>query len=150
MGQACDCVFQDKISALHEDYLGLAEHASVHGHKARLAAMKEQRRQDFGGVSVGQMKQLWTIARRQGEVWDLLWKIIAGQVVLPDQRCRWSCCGFNRKTHGLVKSAANLTNVGLMDDSVLVVLLHDVVSGRSSLQGLDEREGVRSWLQMQI
>ena len=53
-----------------------------------MAAMKEQRRQDFGGVLVGQMKQLWTIARRKGGVWDLPWKIIAGQVVLLDQRSR--------------------------------------------------------------
>ena len=138
-GKRVTVSFQDKVSALHEDYLGLAEHASVPGHKARLAAMKEQRRQDFGGVSVGQMKQLWTIARRQGEVWDLLWKIIAGQVVLPDQRSRWSRCGFNRNTHGPVTSAANLTNIGHVDDSELVLLLHDVVSGRSSLQGLNEQ-----------
>ena len=56
--------FQDKIFALHEDFVSLAEHASSPGHKERVAALKEQRRQDFGGVSSGRMMQLWSIAAR--------------------------------------------------------------------------------------
>ncbi|MBZ5782148.1 hypothetical protein, partial [Klebsiella aerogenes] len=70
--------FQDKVFALHEDYLSLAKHANSPGHKERVAALKEQRRQDFGGVSSGQMMQLWSIAAREGKVWELLQKIISG------------------------------------------------------------------------
>ena len=123
--------FQDKISAL---FLGLAEHASVPGHKKRARALKKQRQQDFGGISAEQMKHLWHLATRKVDVWELLWKIIVGDVVLPDQRSRWGRCGFVSKAHGPVKSAANLTNTWDVDDAVLVLLLQDVVNGRSSLQ----------------
>jgi hypothetical protein len=75
---------QEKIEALHEDHLRLAEHASVAGHKERVAALKEQRRQDFGGISPGQMTQLWSTAPREGKVWELVQKIISGDVVQPD------------------------------------------------------------------
>ena len=138
-GKRVTLSFQDKISALREDYLGLAEHASVPGHKKRALALKKQRQQDFGGISAEQMKHLWHLATRKGEVWELLWKIIVGDVVLPDQRSRWGRCGFVSKAHGPVKSAANLTNTWEVDDSVLVLLLQDVVNGRSSLQGLNEQ-----------
>ena len=41
----------DKATALHEDYLSLAEHEHSVGDKDRTAAIKEQRQKDFGNIS---------------------------------------------------------------------------------------------------
>ena len=132
--------FQDKVFALHEDYLSLAEHASSPGHKERVAALKEQRRQDFGGVSSGQMMQLWSIAAREGKVWELLQKIISGEVVQPDARTPGKGRGRGlRKPAKAVNSAALFTNIGGVEDAVLVPLLHDVVIGHASLQRLNDQ-----------
>ena len=54
------------------------------GAQGALAASREQRQQDFGGISPGQMMQLWSIAAREGQVLELLQKIISGDVVQPD------------------------------------------------------------------
>ena len=103
------------------------------GHKERVAALKEQRRQDLGGISPGQMMQLGSIAAREVKVWELLQKIISGDVVQPDVRTPGKGRGHGvRKAAKVVNSAANFTNIGGVDDAVLVSLLHDVVIGRAS------------------
>ena len=58
----------------------LEEEAGKPGHKERTIAMKEQRRADFDAISAGQMMQLWSLAARDGEVWNLLLRIITGDV----------------------------------------------------------------------
>jgi hypothetical protein len=77
--------FHDKVTTLHADYESLKLHEGEAGHKERTAAVKEARRMDFGKISTGQMTQLWSIAARSGKVWKLLLKIIAGDVVAPEQ-----------------------------------------------------------------
>ena len=95
---------------------------------------------DFGAISTGQMMQLWSIAAREGPVWNLLLKIIVGDVVAP-QALK---ANTSRKTakRGVVKavnSAANFVNIGGIDDDILVSLLNEVVVGHASLQRLNEK-----------
>lgn len=137
--------FADKIASLHEDYLALAEHERTPGHKERTAALKARRAKDFGDISAGQIMQLWSIAARSGPVWDNLWLIISGQVTPPP-----STMSLSRRRGGkqrpprvkTVKSAANFTNIGGVDDETLTELLHEVVVGHSSLQKLNEQCGL--------
>ena len=86
--------YKHKVTALHEDYLSLKEHENSAGHREWTQALKEQRRRDFGKISAGQLMQLWSIAAREGPVWELLLKIISGQVARPAlqraTRCRVS------------------------------------------------------------
>ena len=126
--------FYDKISALHQDFLSLEEHSSAPGHKERTAAMKEQRRHDFGGISAGQMMQLWSLAGRSGVVWELLIRIITGDVTPPPQlRAGKSRGGKARKAVlKVVNSAANFTNIGGIDDAALIPMLTDVINGHSA------------------
>ena len=132
--------FHDKLSALHQDFLSLEEHASSPGHKERTAAMKEQRRHDFGGISAGQMMQLWSLAGRSGEVWELLLRIVTGDVTPPPQlRAGKSRGGKARKAVvKVVNSAANFTNIGGIEDAALIPMLNDIINGHSSLQRLNE------------
>lgn len=131
--------FLDKISALHEDFLALAEHEGEAGHKERTAAMKEQRRQDFGGISVGQMLQLWSLAARRGRVWELLHKIVSGDMVHSQERSGSKGRKSKRKGAKEVKSAANFVNIGGIDDTILEGLLQAIVVGHASLQRLNEQ-----------
>ena len=132
--------FLDKVVALHSDYLQLSEHVSEPGHKERTAALKEQRRADFGGVSSGQIMQLWSLAARDGRVWDLLLQIISGQVTSPPGSVKGS--KRSARKNKVVKSAANFTAIGGIEDDVLEKLLHDVVIGHASLQRLNEQFGL--------
>ena len=102
--------------------------------------MKEKRRFDFGKVSTGQMMQLWSIAARTGEVWDLLLKIINGDVTPPPQLRKEKSRGGRARKAVLksVKSAANFTHIGNIEDEALISLLTDVVNGHSSLQRLND------------
>ena len=137
--------FLDKIAALHEDYLALAEHEGEQGHKERTALMKEQRRQDFGGISTGQMLQLWSLAARKGRVWELLHKIVAGDMVHIQDRSSGSSSKARKTRKGgakEVKSAANFTNIGGIDDSILEEMLQAIVVGHASLQRLNEQCGL--------
>ena len=133
--------FQDKIQALHEDFLSLQEHESTPGHKERTLQVKDQRRKDLGDISSGQMMQLWSIACRTGRVWELLLKIITGDVIAPKQSKVSSTrrAGRNRSGLKVVKSAANFTNIGGIDDNLLVPLLEAVVNGHASLQKLNDQ-----------
>lgn len=132
--------FQDKVQALHADFLALAEAEGQAGHKERTAQLKQQRCKDFGGISAGQLGQLWVIAARVGTVWDLLARIISGDVT-PPPRLHSS----NRRARGPrirvkeVKSAANFTGIGGLEDAVLVPLLQAIVNGHSTLQKLGEK-----------
>ena len=72
--------FHDKIASLHEDYLHLKANAHVPGHKDRQIEVKDQRQCDFA-VAKGSMMQLWSIASRDGPVYDLLIQIISGNIV---------------------------------------------------------------------
>ena len=72
--------------------------------------------------------QLWSIAAREGKVWELLQKIISGDVLQPNVRTPGKGHGRGvRKAAKAVNSAALFTNIGGVDDTVLVPLLHDVV-----------------------
>jgi len=103
--------FHDKVTALHEDYVSLKLHEGEAGHKERTAAIKEARRMDFGGISGGQVMQLWSIAAREGPVWDLLLKIISGDVVAPEpERASTSRKSVKRGVKA-VNSAANFVNI---------------------------------------
>ena len=42
--------FADKIAALHDDFMSLAEHEGTPGHKDRTANLKMQRAKDFGST----------------------------------------------------------------------------------------------------
>jgi hypothetical protein len=131
--------FYDKITALHQDFLSLEAHAGLPGHKERTASLKEQRRQDFGGISSGQIMQLWSLAGRSGEVWDLLLKIITGDVTAPSTGKPEKRGVRERKAKvKQVNSAANFTNIGGIEDAALIPLLTDVVNGHSSLQRLSD------------
>ena len=131
--------FHDKVTALHEDYASLKQHEGEAGHKERTASIKEARRMDFGGISAGQMMQLWSIAAREGPVWDLLLKIISGDVVAPEpQRANTSRKTVKRGVKA-VNSAANFVNIGGIEDDVLVSLLNEIVIGHASLQRLNEK-----------
>jgi hypothetical protein len=132
--------FHDKVTALHEDYLALKEHEGSAGHKDRTSSIKEQRRMDFGAISSGQMMQLWSIAAREGPVWDLLLKIIVGDIVAPQAlKANTSRKSAKRGVVKAVNSAANFVNIGGIDDDILVSLLNEVVVGHASLQRLNEK-----------
>ena len=75
--------FHDKVTALHEDFVSLAEFEGLPGHKERTTQLKQQRCKDFGDVSPGQLGQLWSLAARTGPVWELILRIIMGDVVPP-------------------------------------------------------------------
>ena len=136
--------FLDKIAALHEDYLALAEHEGEAGHKERTALRKEQRRQDFGGISSGQMMQLWSLAARKGRVWELLHKIVSGDMVHSQDRSSTSKARKGGRKGGAkeVKSAANFVNIGGIDDTILEEMLQAIVVGHASLQRLNEQCGL--------
>jgi hypothetical protein len=119
--------------------MSLAEFEGQPGHKERTTQLKQQRCKDFGDVSPGQLGQLWSLAARTGPVWELILRIIMGDVVPPALMK-----GSNRRAGGRarlkpVKSAANSTNIGGLEDSVLVPLLEAVVNGHSTLQKLSEQ-----------
>ena len=132
--------FQDKITALHEDFILLEAHQDTAGHKERISQLKEQRRKDFGDISHGQMMQLWSIASRDGPVWALLNQIISGDITAPLQLKSSSSRRAGQRRAGVktVKSAANFTNIGGVEDSMLVTLLQQVVSGQTTLQKLND------------
>ena len=130
--------FHDKVTALHADFESLKQHEGEAGHKERTAAVKEARRMDFGKISTGQMMQLWSIAARSGKVWELLLKIIAGDVVAPEERANTSRKSGKRGVK-VVNSAANFVNIGGLDDDVLEELLHEIVIGHASLLRLNEK-----------
>ena len=137
--------FADKISSLHDDYLALADNEAQPGHKERTAALKTRRAKDFGDISSGQMMQLWSIAARSGPVWDNLWLIITGQVSPPPTAMTQSSRRHGKQRPArvkTVKSAANFTNIGGVDDETLNDLLHEIVVGHSSLQKLNEQCGL--------
>jgi hypothetical protein len=132
--------FQDKITALHEDFAALAEFEGQAGHKERTSQLKQQRCKDFGDISVGQLGQLWSLAARTGPVWDLLIRIIMGDITPPAPlKTSNRRGGGGRARLKPVKSAANFTNIGGLEDSVLLPLLQSVVHGHSTLQKLSEK-----------
>ena len=90
--------FHDKVTALHQDFLALEADAGKAGHKERTVAMKQQRRADFGGVPAGSMMQLWSLASRSGDVWNLLLRIITRDVTPPPQLKHGKSRGGKRKT----------------------------------------------------
>ncbi len=132
--------FQDKITALHEDYLALKEFELTSGHKERTSQLKEQRRKDFGDISMGQIGQLWSIASRDGPVWTLLIQIITGDITAPMQLKSSNRRPGQRRTGvKTVKSAACFTNIGGVEDVMLISLLEAVVKGQATLQKLNEQ-----------
>lgn len=133
--------FHDKITALHEDFVALAEFDSQSGHKERTSQLKLQRCKDFGDISLGQLGQLWSLASRTGPVWDLLIRIINGDITPPAQLKSTSNrrAGGGRARVKPVKSASNFTNIGGLDDSVLIPLLQSVVNGQLTLQKLNDK-----------
>ena len=137
--------FLDKITSLHEDFLSLAEFNDTAGHKERTAQLKAQRCKDFGLISSGQMMQLWSLAARRAIVWDPLLKIIKGEVTDPAVLKSISTRRGGQQRRGAVKpvkSASPFTNIGGIEDEVLVVLLNQVISGQVTLQKLNDQCGL--------
>lgn len=135
--------FMDKMTCLREDFLALQEHTEDAGHKDRVAQLKVQRAKDFGGVSAGQLMQLWSLASRSTPVWDLLAQIMRGDIVQCGSRKSNSNRRRGQKVASReVKSASAFTNIGGVDDSVLIPLLEDIVKGRSTLTKLNDQCGL--------
>ena len=132
--------FLDKLVALHQDFESLAEFDTQSGHKERTSQVKSQRCKDFD-ISSGQLGQLWSLASRTGPVWDLLMRIITGDVTPPVQLKSSSNrrAGGGRARLKTVNSAAGFTNIGGLDDVVLVPLLQSVVKGQLTLQKLGDK-----------
>ena len=133
--------FLDKMTCLREDFLALQEHSSDAGHKERTAQLKVQRAKDFGGVSSGQLMQLWSLASRSSAVWSLLQQIMSGDYV-PSARAKNSNRRQGQKAKKEMKSASQFTNIGGLEDSALIPLLEDIVHGRSTLTKLNDMCGL--------
>lgn len=131
--------FLDKITALHDDYMSLAEFTESAGHKERTAQLKARRCKDFN-MSPGQMMQLWSLAARANPVWELLLKIIKGDITPPAQLKSNSSRRTAQRKGAVkdVKSAAPFTNIGGVEDDVLVSLLNQVIAGQVTLQRLND------------
>jgi len=86
------------------------------------------------------MMQLWSLAGRSGEVWELLLRIVTGDVTPPPQLKAGKSRGGKARKAGLkvVNSAANFTNIGGIEDASLIPMLNDIINGHSSLQRLNE------------
>jgi hypothetical protein len=107
----------------------LKANAHVPGHKDRKIEVKEQRQCDFA-VAKGSMMQLWSIASRDGPVYDLLIQIISGNVA-GGGPVRNSSRSYKKKpTSKEVKSAALFTNIGGIDDDTLCSLLEEIINGQ--------------------
>ena len=131
--------FLDKIMALHDDYLSLAEFNDSVGHKERTAQLKARRCKDFN-MSPGQMMQLWSLAARPDPVWEPLLKIIKGDITPPVQLKSTSSrrAALRKGAVKHVKSASSFTNIGGVDDDVLIALLNQVIAGEVTLQKLND------------
>ena len=131
--------FLDKMTALHDDFLALAEFNESAGHKDRTAQLKARRCKDFS-MSSGQMMQLWSLAARPAPVWQLLLTIIKGNITPPVQLKSSSSRRTAQRKGAVkaVKSAAPFTNIGGVDDEVLCTLLNQVIAGQVTLQKLND------------
>ena len=83
--------------------------------------------------------QLWSIAAREGQVWELLLKIISGQVAQPVLQKATTSRKTGKTAVKAMKSAHLFVNIGGIEDSVLEGLLNDVVIGHGTLQHLNEQ-----------
>ena len=78
-------------------------------------------------------------------MWDPLLKIIKGEVTAPAVLKSNSTRRGGQQRKGAVKpvkSASPFTNIGGIEDEVLVVLLNQVISGQVTLQKLNDQCGL--------
>ena len=113
--------FEQKVLALHQDYIDLVKRLGVddENFKSTLTSIKNMRRKDYN-MNANSFGQLWGLASRTGPVWECLQQIITGKVE-------------NNKRFKPPKSASPFTNMANIPEPDLVTMLRKVVDGTQTL-----------------
>ena len=116
--------FQSKMRSLHEDLqnlkLQLGDGVDAKTFARAHVALKEVRKAEYA-MKTNSFNQLWTLAAREGPVWEELEKIFTGQVA-------------NAHKFKKPQSPSNFTSMGAIPEGDLLVLLRAVTSGRKTLK----------------
>jgi hypothetical protein len=79
------------------------------------------------GHASGTVGSMWQLAKREGEIWELLEMIFQGHIESP-----------NPKKRNIPVSGSKFARIGGVNDDTLKGLLEDIISGQSSLGMLNQ------------
>ena len=124
--------FRDKVVSVHQDVLTLLRHAGERNYKDQERKLRTERAHDFD-MPPNSFGSLWQIASKTGEVWDLLLKIIEGNITTLAVETKKG----KKKQNSKLVSASLLNGLGGIPDEDLVQMLRPITLGHRSLKNFN-------------
>jgi hypothetical protein len=112
--------FKDTVLAMHRSYVALIDYCSVNEMPVQQSDTTDivRRFGEFGGMTPEYARQVWSIAKRTGKVWQKLELIVTGKVK-----------PINRKAQKKVSSPHHFNTMARLPDDIIDGFLDKVVNG---------------------